>query len=183
MAGYQVETPNFFVNLSRADNTENQIAFLQDTYKNPASVFITGLSSTAVDLYTVATGARNGIVGAFFVMSGTPGGNYNVTLPTAAAILADMSQEMLEQYGNQLINNPATQRAYLGKPAVGANFQFTIYNNTASSAIATLVEAAGGNTQIVAGTQIGTGDVGIVTATVIDPTGVADPSVTYVLNI
>lgn len=171
MSGYQVQTPNFFVSLNQGDVAESQIALLQDTYRSPSAIYTGTKAATLLQVYY--TGNANNLPGAFFYLTG--GSAVTITLPTSAEAFADMSQEILEVLGNQILAVPATQRAAVASPALGSNFQFTIFNGSAG----TITLAAPAGASIGSTTQIEATKAGVVTATLVDKDL---PKIAYTLN-
>ena len=136
MSGYQVQNTNFAVVLSGEQTTKSALGFLQDSFFSPSSTYIvsSGASSPAS---IVTTGSPSSLLGGFIIFSGagtpytlSPAGN---NFPYSTALYQTWVDSNLTQYGNQIYNIPASQRALYSTPGVGSNVQFNCWNHTAAA--------------------------------------------------
>lgn len=136
MSGYQVQNQNFAVTLSGEQTSKSAIAFLQDSFFSPSSSYeVTSGAGSPASIVT--TGAPSSLLGGFIIFTGagtpytlSPGGN---NFPTATALYETWVNSNLTQYGNQIYNIPATQRALYSTPGVGSNVKFNCWNHTAGA--------------------------------------------------
>ena len=136
MSGYQVQNQNFAVVLSGEQTTKSALGFLQDSFFSPSSSYIVS-SGAGSPASIVTTGSPYSLLGGFIIFSGagtpytlSPAGN---NFPTATALFQSWVDSNLTQYGSQIYNIPATQRALYSTPGVGSNVKFNCWNHTAGA--------------------------------------------------
>jgi hypothetical protein len=118
MSGYQVQTPNFFVNINTNSAVGVQLDALNQTViKSVQHLYATGPALDADD-----------IIGGLITITGSAG-PFSIDLPTTAQIF-----EALTRFNAsimEVINVPATQRASKLAPKVGMTWSFEVMNDTA----------------------------------------------------
>lgn len=118
MAGYQVQTPNLFVNLSDTNVIGTQINLLNHTVLKAQQV-----------MYATGPLSAQDLIGKLITFTGTAA-SFSCKLPTTAQVFDALKLTNESAVGNQIYNVPPTQRTELLEPKIGMTFKATMKNDT-----------------------------------------------------
>ncbi len=121
MSGYQVQTPNFFVNLNAAGSIDAQVTLLNS-----------GVNKFAQALYATGPLLAEDMIGKLITYTGVVGAT-NISLPSTNELLEAVMLNNQTALGNQIVNVPPAQSEILTAPTIGTTWEILMKNDSASA--------------------------------------------------